>query len=131
MDELAVVRRTLGVEVGLLADEVVLDLVVNGVSLADRWLEAEQDHAVPLSIAEATRRWGRRASALVQDGRGVPVLRCTCGDIGCGGAVVDVTTSGATVTWSALEPANGIHPSRVGPFTFARDALIAALTARD
>ena len=56
------------------------------------------------------------------------VLRCTCGDLGCGPLTVDVDTTDHRVTWSSVRSANPDWDlSSMGPFVFDRDQYEHAL----
>lgn len=58
----------------------------------------------------------------------MPVLRCECGEIGCGDLFAEIILGEASVVWRNFT--NPHHPERsferLGPFEFARDEYEAA-----
>ncbi len=59
----------------------------------------------------------------------VPVLTCTCGEFGCGGASAHITFDLGTVTWGDTRTATYEQPVDLGPFRLKRQAYEAALQA--
>jgi hypothetical protein len=119
-------------------------VVINGTPLTELWRAAGQRSAAPISTAEvgeALEWWGPGNShpdgyvaGGVPDGF-APVLTCTCGEFGCGGAIVRIQFEtwdlrGAVgeppkrrvVRWTDFKTANYEEPVPLGPFVFSRTA---------
>lgn len=58
-----------------------------------------------------------------------PALTCSCGDFGCGGALVRITFDRDLVVWSDFKTANYEDSIDLGTFTFKRKPYEAALRA--
>ncbi len=56
-----------------------------------------------------------------------PAFTCSCGDFGCGGALVKITFDRGVVTWTDFTTANYERLVNLGPFNFRRKAYEAAL----
>src|SRR5262245_61659941 len=69
-----------------------VDVLVNGLSLSES-LDSAPFGVRELEAMDATAAWEA-------NGNYVPILNCVCGDVGCGGILVSVTTTETTVTWS-------------------------------
>lgn len=90
-----------------------IDIEINGRSLS-RLLEAapfDIDDVRSLGLARA---WS-------QPGSNTPIFNCHCGDIDCGGFVVDIEVEGETVTWSG--------PKLERSLSFARAEMSTSLQA--
>jgi hypothetical protein len=59
----------------------------------------------------------------------VPVLTCTCGNFGCGGAFARITFDRGTVIWSDFKTATYEQSVAIGPFRIKRKVYEAALRA--
>jgi hypothetical protein len=102
---------------------------INGTELTDLWVAARQQPTDPLPVAEVgtgLAAWSehgelppRHEGDAVPDGS-VPVLTCTCGQFGCGGASARITFERATVAWGDFRTATYQKPVALGPFRFKR-----------
>jgi hypothetical protein len=87
-------------------------VTINGVELSDLWVGAKQHPIDPIPAAEVgtgLAAWGqygelppRIEAHAVPDGS-VPVLTCTCGEFGCGGASARITFDRSTATLGAAD----------------------------
>jgi hypothetical protein len=101
----------------------------NGVDLARRWRQAKGgESAAPLwtnEIGGHLEAWGpygspsRGLREWVPDGYAA-VLTCSCGEFGCGGAIVRMQFEARLVTWSDFKTANDEVSVLLGKFTFGR-----------
>ncbi|MFS8096459.1 hypothetical protein LFM09_04900 [Lentzea alba] len=68
-------------------------------------------------------------SNLLRPGRGVAVLGCSCGDVGCWPLLADITVDGDTIVWNEFrQPYREDRDyTRFGPFRFDRAQYEAAL----
>ena len=113
-------------------------VTINGIELSDLWVGAKQHPTDPLPAAEvgpglaAWTHYGdlppRFEAHAVPDGF-VPVLTCTCGEFGCGGASARITFASGTVTWDDFRTATYEQPVDLGPFLFKQQEYEAALRA--
>ncbi len=103
-------------------------VLVNGTELARLWRSAAQREAAPLwtSILGPSLEWwgpgGKHPEGELADWVPTgfaPALTCTCGEFGCGGALVKVSFERRLVVWSDFRTANYEEPVPLGPFRFA------------
>ena len=90
-----------------------VDIEVNGESLS-RLLDG-----APLDVSDLVR--GNLVAAWSRNRAHVAIMNCKCGDVECGGYIVDVTATDREVTWTG--------PCLPRPFRFDRDALLHSLAA--
>jgi hypothetical protein len=106
-------------------------VVINGTPLTELWRAAGQRKAAPIwtgEVGEGLEWWGPGSrhpeghlSDWVPDGF-APVLTCTCGEFGCGGAIARVQFERRVVRWTDFKTANYEKPVALGPFVFSRTA---------
>lgn len=89
-----------------------LDIEINGVSLS-RSLEKAPFDVDRLRSDDAVAAWSRT-------GHRVPVLDCSCGDVECGGLLIDVVADDDTIIWAS--------PDLDRAFMFDRQEFESSLT---
>ncbi len=106
-----------------------VQVLINGTEMTRLWRQVQHRDAEPIWldwVGPSLERWGPYPTApsdditkWVPEGY-VPILTCSCGDFGCGGACVRVSIERRIVRWSDFTTANGAKPVSLGPFTFDR-----------
>ena len=113
-------------------------VLVNATELVKLWHSATNRDAAPLwtsALGPSLEWWGPDGKHPEGDladwvpAGFAPVLTCTCGEFGCGGALVRVSFERRFVVWSDFRTANYEQPIRLGPFRFALRAYEAARQA--
>jgi len=103
-------------------------VLVNGTELVKLWRSAGKREAAPLwtSVLGPSLEWWGPGGKHPEGDLGdwvpagfAPVLTCTCGEFGCGGALVRVSFKRRFVVWSDFMTANYEKPVPLGPFRFA------------
>ena len=106
-------------------------VVINGVELTRLWQQATRRGSSPLFVSEvggSLELWGPDGGVppspflveWVPEGS-APVLTCSCGDFGCGGALIQISFERRRlVTWRDFRTANYEEPVDLGAFTFDR-----------
>ena len=103
-----------------------VDVVIDGESLVDRWRRAT-GHARYL-VRGADALWPGREAWLPDGGEGdASVLVDIDGVCECGGAVAHISVGSDTVAWSDFRDLGAGTAPAVGPFTFRRAAYEAAI----
>jgi hypothetical protein len=104
-------------------------VTINGIDLTDLWVAAKEQPVDPLPTDEVGlglvgwSEYGElppRADAHAVPDGSVPVLTCTCGEFGCGGASARITFERSTVIWGDFRTATHERPVKLGPFRFKR-----------
>ena len=111
---------------------------INGVPLRRLWRAAGQRYAAPIWTGEVGEALERGVpensypdgyfSECMPDGF-APVLTCTCGEFGCGGAIVRIQFERRVVRWTDFKTANYEEPVPLRPFVFSRTAYEGARRA--
>ena len=105
-----------------------VEVVINGVELSRRWQQATTRSVSPMLVAELGQElapWGPYPPQPTPEVEEVPdgfapVLTCSCGTFGCGGAYARIIFRPNTVAWHDFHSVTGDRSVPLGYFTFNR-----------